>query len=320
MRVAEGWGTADASPSPSAPNTNRRTAGVLLALAAATAFAFKAIFVKLAFAEGLDAIGFLTLRMLVAAPFFVTLLGWRGGAWPTRRELAALTVLGLAGFYVAAVLDFSGLAYLSAGLERIVLYTHPTFIVLFAAARDRTAPSLRGLAAIGVAWCGLLLAASGDLAQGAALDDLRTGVLLVGGSSLAYAAYLLGVEGLGQRLGATRVAAMGNLVGTVAIAAHGFSVHPNLLAEISPRVAGLALVVGTVSTVLPGLLLAAAISRIGPGAASTLGMIGPVLAGLLGFLLLGEPLTAAQLVGGLIVGAGVSLARPETQASGGRVG
>jgi drug/metabolite transporter (DMT)-like permease len=299
---------------------SRRTTGVLLALAAATAFAFKAIFVKLAFAEGLDPIGFLTLRMLVAAPFFTAMLWWRGGERPTSAELGALVALGLAGFYLAAVLDFSGLAYLSAGLERIVLYTHPTFIVLFAAVRDRAWPPVRGLVAIGVAWCGLLLAAGGDLAGGVPIDDLRTGVLLVGGSSLAYAAYLLGVEGLGQRLGATRVAAFGNLVGTFAIAAHGFSMHPDLLSRVTPRVAGLALIVGTVSTVLPGLLLAAAISRIGPGTASTLGMIGPVLAGILGYAMLGEPLTAAQLVGGVIVGAGVSLARPSTQASRRRVG
>ena len=309
------------SPPPLAGlHLSRRTTGVLLALAAATAFAFKAIFVKLAFAEGLDPIGFLTLRMLVAAPFFTAMLWWRGGERPTSAELGALVVLGLAGFYLAAVLDFSGLAYLRAGLERIVLYTHPTFIVLFAAVRDRAWPPVRGLVAIGVAWCGLLLAAGGDLAGGVPIDDLRTGVLLVGGSSLAYAAYLLGVEGLGQRLGATRVAAFGNLVGTFAIAAHGFSMHPDLLSLVTPRVAGLALIVGTVSTVLPGLLLAAAIARIGPGTASTLGMIGPVLAGILGYAMLGEPLTAAQLVGGVIVGAGVSLARPSAQASRRRVG
>jgi drug/metabolite transporter (DMT)-like permease len=303
-----------------APATRRATTGVLLALAAATAFAFKAIFVKLAFAEGLDAIGFLTLRMLVAAPFFVGLLFWRGGVWPTRREMVALAVLGLAGFYLAAVLDFSGLAYLSAGLERIVLYTHPTFIVLFAALREGAWPAPRALVAIAVAWLGLLLAAGGDLSGGVPLADLRVGIALVGGSSLAYAAYLLGVEGLGQRLGAIRVAAIGNLVATVAIAAHGWLVHPDLLDRITPRVAGLALVVGTVSTVLPGLLLAAAIDRIGPGTASTLGMIGPVLAGLLGYAVLGEPLSAAQLLGGLVVGVGVSLARPRPQAPDARVG
>ncbi len=284
--------------------------GVAMAVTAAVAFSFKAILVKLALLVGAVPVPLLTMRMLLAAPFFVALLVWRRspGPAPTRREVGALLVLGLLGFYVSAVLDFLGLQHLTAGLERIVLYAHPTFVVLLAAAWAREAPSSRALAAIGVAWIGLAVAAIADL-RAIPAHDLAIGVGMVLGAALFYAMYLLGVQRLGATHGNLRVASAANLVATAALAGHSAALHRDDLAAATPYLWGLALLMAVVSTVLPHLLLASAIGRIGPARASTLGMVGPVAASLLGWMLLGEPLSLLQLVGGALVVAGVSLAR-----------
>lgn len=282
----------------------RRT-GELLALAAAVAFSMKAILVKLAIGAGAHVLPLLTTRMLMAAPLFL-LVALRAPR-PTwdRRDAAAILVLGLAGYHLAATLDFLGLQHITAGLERIVLYVHPTFVVLLGALLGRRAIAWRELASIGVCWLGLLVAVSGDLQVGQP-DAVLTGVLLVLGSAFAYAAYLLGTEHLSTRLGGSRVGALAASVSAASLLLQETAVGalPEVLAP-GPEVGRLALGMALFATVLPVLLLAEAIVRIGPARASTIGMVGPISAGVLGWLVLGEPLLPAQLVGGVIVVLGV---------------
>lgn len=282
--------------------------GAAMAIGAAVAFSFKAIFVKFALRDGADPIVLLAMRMLIAAPFFAAFLAVNRSAWrhATRQDLGPLVVLGLLGFYAAAVLDFWGLAYLTAGLERIVLYAHPTFVLLFSAALTRTWPERRSLTAVAVAWTGLVIAAGADVS---AAGNLPLGTALVLGSAVLYAAYLIGVQRIGARLGSLQVAAAANLVATVALAVHVLALHPGAFTAAPLSIWKTAAIMAVGSTVLPHLLLAAAITRIGPGPASTLGMVGPVAAALLGWALLGEPLSFVQLLGGAVVVAGVSMSR-----------
>jgi drug/metabolite transporter (DMT)-like permease len=295
--------------------TVRGLPGEVLAILAAVAFSFKAILVKLALVEGVDPVALLAMRMLIAAPLFAALLLTLPGGEVrlTRRDAAAVLALGVVGFYLASLLDFLGLRYLTAGLERIVLYIHPTFVLLLGAAWTGKAPSARALVAVGVAWAGLVVAASADLAVGDPGGVLR-GVALVLGCAVLYAVYLLGLDQLGPRLGTFRVAAMANLVAAVALGAHAAALHSDSVASASARVWGLAGLMAVGSTVVPAMLLTAAIRRIGPGRTSTLGMIGPFIATLLGWAALGEPLSAVQLVGGGVVVAGVGLAATERRA------
>lgn len=288
----------------------RLPVGELLAVGAAVAFSFKAILVKLAMGYGVDPIVVLAMRMMLAAPLFGLVLLAMGppDSKPTWRDGARLVGLGLLGFYASALLDFEGLRYLSAGLERIVLYAHPTFVVLLGAAWHGRRPSGRALGAIGVAWLGLLLAASGDLRPGAE-GDVLTGVGLVLGCAVTYAGYLLALDGYGPRLGLLRVASAANIVAAVALGVHLGVVAPDALVSVPTPVWGLVGFMAVASTVLPALMLAAAISRVGSERASTLGMVGPIAATLLGWLILDEPLSAAQLAGGAVVVLGVSLGR-----------
>ncbi len=103
-------------------------AGMALAILAAFGFSFKAIFVKLAYPYGIDAIALLALRMIFALPVFlwVGLTASRGMPALTRRDWLGVIAMGLAGYYAASVFDFLGLQYISDGLERLILFTYPT--------------------------------------------------------------------------------------------------------------------------------------------------------------------------------------------------
>ena len=105
--------------------------GLALAMAGSIAFSGKAIIVKLAYRYGVDAVTLIMYRMLFALPLFALLAWWagRGRDALTRRDWAVVTGLGFSGYYLASFLDFAGLAYVTASLERLILYLNPTLVL-----------------------------------------------------------------------------------------------------------------------------------------------------------------------------------------------
>ena len=282
--------------------------GELFAFAAAVAFSMKAILVKLALAQGADAIALLAVRMAFALPIFAA-IAYRGAPRGlTRGDAWRLFGLGLLGYHAAAALDFAGLRYVSAGLERVVLYIHPTLVVLFAAAFQGRALRARELGGIAIAWAGLALAVSGDL-RGGRPGDVLAGVGLVAACAVCYAAYLLGAEAIGKRLGTVFVAATATAASAFTLGLQVGILQPTDVIAMPAAAVGYAALLALVCTALPVVLLATAINQIGPARASTIGMVGPTLAALLGWAILGEPLTLSQLAGGFVVVAGVTWAR-----------
>ena len=94
--------------------------GVLLAGAGAIAFSCKAIIIKLAYRHGVDAVTAIMYRMLFAFPLFLALSWWSGRnkPSPSAQDWRTLFGLGFCGYYLASFLDFAGLQYISANLER----------------------------------------------------------------------------------------------------------------------------------------------------------------------------------------------------------
>ena len=105
---------------------------MLLATVGAIAFSGKAIIVKLAYRHGVDAVTLIMYRMLFALPIFALMAWWasRGKAALTRKDWLGVLWLGFTGYYLASFLDFAGLAYISASLERLILYLGPTLVLL----------------------------------------------------------------------------------------------------------------------------------------------------------------------------------------------
>ena len=105
--------------------SRQQAAGIVFALVAAIGFSAKAIMVKLAYHDPVDAITLLALRMAFALPFFLVVAARANRnkhSQPlTARDKLAVLGLGFVGYYLASYLDFLGLQYISAGLERLIL-------------------------------------------------------------------------------------------------------------------------------------------------------------------------------------------------------
>ncbi|MDX9706104.1 MAG: DMT family transporter [Azospira sp.] len=284
--------------------------GIALAVLAAFGFSFKAIFVKLAYAAApVEAVTLLSLRMVFSLPVFLWIGIRAGRAAPplTRRDWGMLTVLGLLGYYGSSILDFLGLQYISAGLERLILFTYPTLTVLIGVLFMGQTLERRQVGAILLTYAGIGLAFAHDLGIAGDMRTVLTGAAFVFGSALTYAMYSAGAEPAIRRLGSARFAALAMLVSTAATQLHFFATQP-LAALVQPLPiyaygAGMALF----STVLPVLWQSAAIRRIGAARSVLIGTLGPMLTLFFGWWLLAEPVSLAQIAGAALVLAGVLL-------------
>lgn len=279
--------------------------GLLLAAMGAIAFSGKAIIVKLGYRYGADAVTLLALRMLVAFPFFLLMGLWaaRRSAALSKGDLGRILLLGFLGYYLASFLDFAGLAYITATLERLILYLTPTLVALIGWLAFRKRISRRQAWALGVSYAGVALAFGHDLQAGG--SNIALGSVLVFGSALAYALYLVGSGEVVARVGAVRLTAYASSVASVLCLLQFLLLRPLGALVLPWEVYALSLVNGTLCTVLPVLAVMMAVARIGSALAAQVGMIGPVSTIVLSLLLLGEPMGPWQIAGTVLVMAGV---------------
>jgi len=330
-----------------------RTVGLAWATAGAIAFSGKAIVAKLMYRHGVDAFTVVGLRMALSLPWFLLMIWWAGrpraGVAPaalSRRDAWRLLALGFLGYYLASTLDFLGLHFISAGLERAILYLNPTLVLLLGVVFMRQRPSLAQWGAMLLAYFGLVLVWAhdwqmvGTASQAAALAGWRNGqavamgAALVFASALAYAIYLIGSGSLVGRLGSLRLvgwssstACVFGLLQWAVVAALGDSavawlpVVPSEMAvaptAVSPgpwglpwAVWGLSLVNALVCTVVPVWMVMRGVQLLGAGMASQVGMLGPLSTIWLAAWFLDEAVTGRLLGGtGLILLGVVWLAR-----------
>jgi drug/metabolite transporter (DMT)-like permease len=294
---------------PAHPIFTRRGWGLLLAAAGAVAFSGKAIIVKLAYRYGVDAVTLLMYRMLLALPLFLGLLLWtsrRAQPAPvplTRRDWIGVGWLGFTGYYAASFLDFWGLQYISASLERLILYLNPTLVLLLGWALFRRSIAARQVVAMALSYAGVLLVFGHEVR----LDGKNTalGAALVLASAISYAVYLVYSGQLVQRLGAMRLVGLATTVACVLCLLQFALLRPCSAAWVPLPVLGLSALNAVLCTFAPVLMVMMAIERIGASLTAQVGMIGPLSTLVLGALVLGEPLNGWVLVGTALVLAGV---------------
>lgn len=287
-----------------------RWPGLLLAVGGAVAFSGKAIIVKLAYRHGVDAVTLIMYRMLFALPLFAAMAWWagRGRSALTRREALALLSLGFSGYYLASLLDFMGLALISASLERLILYLNPTIVlglsVLFLGRRV----TLHQLAALGVSYAGVLLVFGQELQfQG---TDVALGTALVFGSAVSYAVYLVMSGQWVGRFGAMRLAGWAGSIACLFCIGHFLvanAADPLGAARVAEPVLWLSVLNATACTVAPVWMVMMAIERLGPTLTAQTGMVGPMSTIAMGVLFLDEPFTPVLVAGTGLVLAGVWL-------------
>ncbi len=300
------------APASSLPTKSRTdVVGAAYVLIAAIGFSAKAIFIKLAYANaavtGIDVapITLLFMRMAISLPFFLGISVWsaRGAAPLTRRDWAALTVVGLMGYYGASLFDFWGLQYISAALERLILFLNPTIVVLLSALFLGYRIVKRDVAALVLSYAGIALVFVHDLVT--TENSVVFGSVLVLISALLYAGYLVGGGQMVRRIGAIRFGAYASVISTIAILIHFTIAHSMTALRQPAQIWTLAAWMAIVSTVLPVLMMAEGMRRIGSSNAAMMSSIGPAATIFLGYLFLNEPVTWLQMGGAGLVMAGV---------------
>ncbi len=284
--------------------------GIALALTAALGFSFKAIFVKLGILAGGDAVVMLGLRMIFALPLFLGLLIYslyRGGSQLNLWDRLTLIGLGFLGFYLSSLLDFIGLQYLSANIERLILFSYPTLILLFGALFFGYTVTKPMILALLLCYGGIGLALADDLRLNFTFDTLIGGAWVFG-AAITFAAYSLGSAAVVHRIGPLRLtaytatAAAAFSLGHLGVV-HGFEMLMALPFEVYQ--AGFALAM--VSTVIPIYCQSAANKRLGAGRTAIVATFGPVMTIFLSGWFLGEILSPLQVIGAVCVVTGVIL-------------
>jgi drug/metabolite transporter (DMT)-like permease len=282
-----------------------------LATLGAVAFSGKAIIVKLAYRHGVDAVTLIMLRMLFALPFFLAMSWWASRPTPQRRpvplmrqDMLGIAGLGFTGYYLASFLDFAGLQYITASLERLILYLNPTLVLLLGWVLFGRRIGRRQAAGMVISYGGVLLVFGHEVTlQGA---DAALGAVLVFLSAVSYALYLFYSGEMVQRLGSMRLVGLATSVACALCIVQFLVLRPlGTVLEVAPEVLWLSVINATLCTVVPVMMVMMAIERIGSGLAAQVGMVGPMSTMIMGVVLLGEPFTAWLAVGTLLVIAGV---------------
>ena len=272
----------------------------------AIAFSGKAIIVKLAYRHGVDAVTLIMFRMLFALPFFVIMAAWASRGKPplTQRDWLGVIGLGISGYYLASFLDFAGLAYITAGLERLILYLTPTLVVAlgwFLYRRRITKVQAFGML---ISYVGVLAVFGQEVRL--AGSGVVWGVFLVFLSAISYAIYLVYSGEMVARLGSIRLVGLATSVACICCILQFLVLRPMSAAfEVAPQVVWLSVLNAVLCTVVPVLLTMMAIERIGSAMVSQTGLIGPLSTVLMGVWLLDEPFTTGIALGTVLVIAGI---------------
>lgn len=298
------------SASTLAPSLAKRRAylgGLLLAVVGAIFFSAKAIVAKLMYRYQVDAVMVISLRMMFSFPMFAVVAVWQARHSPplALRDYGKIVFLGLIGYYLSSFLDFLGLQYISAGLERLILFLTPSFVLLISFTFYKRKVGMVEWGALLVSYLGTALVLQHDINTGG--SNVVLGSLLVLGAAISYALYLIFSGELVRRVGAMRLVAYAMCVSSVACIAQFFILRP-VAALVQPvQVYQLSLFNAVFCTVLPVFLTMIAVARIGAPSAAQAGLVGPVSTLFLGAMLLDEPITGIQLIGTALVLSGIYL-------------
>ncbi|MDD2925900.1 DMT family transporter [Rhodoferax sp.] len=285
--------------------TARRAQGLALATVGAMAFSGKAIIVKLAYRHGVDAVTLIMYRMLFALPIFAVMAWWASRGQPalSRRDWAGVIGLGFTGYYLASFLDFAGLSYISASLERLILYLNPTLVLLLGLLLHQRHIQRWQALGMAISYGGVLMVFGHEIKLEGA--EAAWGALLVFLSAVSYAFYLSFSGELVKRLGSLRLVGLATLVACLLCVGQFVLLRPFSAALVAPEVIWLSVLNATLCTAAPVLMVMMAIERIGASLTAQTGMVGPMSTILMGALILGEPFTTWVAAGTVMVLLGI---------------
>ncbi len=294
------------------PSSKINTLGFLITISGAIFFSTKAIFVKLAFQDTkVDAVTLLCLRMFFSLPFYI------GAAWIahrkegvvklTQRQWVWVLTMGIFGYYLSSLFDFIGLQYVSAGLERLILFLYPTFAVLINTFYFKTKLSRIQLLALVLTYIGIGTAYWGEIRSAHYGPQFFYGSFMIFLCAVTYSFYLVGTGRLVNAVGATRYTAYAMLAASAGIFIHFLITHPVGDIVMTSSLAGYGVALAVIATVLPSFMMSVGMKKIGSNNVAIITSIGPVSTILQAHFFLGETIILEQILGTALVIIGVIL-------------
>ncbi len=281
--------------------------GVVICLFGAICFSTKAIIVKLAYRETpVDPVTLLALRMIFSLPFFFISAWWSSSKSDnvpfTWKQWLAVAVIGCLGYYVSSLLDFIGLRYVTAGIERLILFTYPTMVLLMSAGIFKVKIRRMQWLALLITYVGLFVAFWGEASLDEQSENFFTGSILIFICAITYAIYIVGSGQLIPAIGAAKFNSYAMSFAALAVVLHFFLSNENSLLSLDRDVYVYSFLMAIISTVIPSYLVANGIKRVGSGNAAIIGSVGPVSTIVQAYFFLQEPIHFMQLMGtGLIL-------------------
>lgn len=290
-------------------NLSNKRLGAFLAVTGIVMFSAKAIMVKLGYRYDVDALTLLLLRMIFALPFYLFIAireTKKVNTYQlTRKDILSVFGLGFVGYYVASYFDFYGLQFISASLERLVLFIYPTLVIIISSLALKKKATKVQIYAILITYLGVFAAFADDLSLES--ERLWTGVISILFSAFTYAVYLVGSGTLIPKLGSVRFTAYAMTASCLMVIIHYSMTNTYEVFNQPWEVYALGFAMAMVSTVIPSFLISEAINRLGASNFAIYGSLGPISTIILAIIFLGEQIDIYQILGTIIVIIGVSI-------------
>lgn len=285
----------------------RQVVGALLIMTGAVGFASKAVIAKLMYRHGVDTTSLLALRTIFSLPFFlgVIIYNYRRtpfGGFGTKDKLL-VPLMAFVGYYLSSLFDFWGLQYVSAGLERLILFVYPTIVVILSAIWFKKPILRQQYYALGLTYAGIAVALSTDFS--ATGDYFLQGAALIFMAAFTYSIYLIVSGRIIPRIGSVVYISYVMFFAAIPILLQYFIKNPGSLWRFDADVYRLNIWMAAAATVAPAVMTSEGIRLIGASNAAIVGSIGPIATIFLAYVLLDEAFSFWQMIGTMLVLTGV---------------
>ncbi|TAF65319.1 MAG: EamA/RhaT family transporter [Cytophagales bacterium] len=287
--------------------SSRTIAGVVFVFLGAVCYSSKSIFAKLLYQHEIDTLSLIALRMTFAMPFYLLIaLFYKPKVTKqiTRQEWLYTMGLGFLGYYFTSILNFWGLQYVTATVERLIVFIYPTLVILISAIFYKKVIKPKQYLALLLTYIGILTAFIGNI-QLSAQKNFLWGASLIFVSAFTYALYLVWAENLIKKIGSISFTAWTMVFSGIFVAIHYMLFAQKDIWHYSQTVYSLSFGLALVATVLPSFLVSAGISRIGSNNAGIVASIGPISVIILAYIFLNEQADFWQYIATLLVLTGI---------------
>ena len=281
--------------------------GYLIGLLGVILFSTKAILAKVAYSFDADFLSLLFLRMLYSLPVYLFFLFQERRKRKVekntiqKKDFLSILFLGIIGYYLSSLFDFRGLEKIDASLERLILFTYPTFTLLFSFLVFKIKPSRKQLYAIIFTYFGVILLFGESFYSSNWSTDTFIGIGEILTSSVLYGAYLALASLQIKKMGSKKFTIYVMLVSCIVFIIHFIAVNQTVLLSVAQEVYVIGFFMAVFSTVLPSFLITYSISLIGANNTAIVGSVGPISTILLAYFILGERLGVFEIFGGGVI-------------------